>query len=1443
MFISYISISVACAFMLVSTTGLAVYRIIRRILLNKIGYYWGGAISISFLLICNTLFNLLVSVLMVDSGTLTNPKTIVNYISVLYLIFLCLIWFAIHSIIFARYPNEIQVLKKEILDLENPSLGVQTLLNKYPEMLKNSNPDFFSNYGHILASFSILFSTIGVEIGAITVFSSDKYPNSAVYISGFYIIAIPCFIFIGTLFSASVLNKNDKYCIGLLIFTAIPTIFIMWISFYFYLDNDFYYLGILIATILYWLSLTMIYNYNKRSYQYFSAICCLIAVIPLGLMWPLYSAGGMKTITFWIVCGALLFGGAFILALWLSQFVFRLSKELVLLIKEVRKFNGYDLAQYLYSMSFILGFCLLGFFTFKRLDYNNDWIGGFVPGCFTIFGFMIFGTVFIHRITLYVSEVGVEEASIRDIILTSVPPSTTLQVEYVRKKKKIQGIIGAFGIVITCAIAIPVLVTSSEDSSIAAGITVIVGLILAILILIVFIELKSVLRQFGEIVISYTLGCCWLFFLIPIVCLIPVSLSSSQSNNDIHSITSWSVGSILLIFMVGVSAGSITLNLLFRRLEYEKIAKYCCEQVRDRLTENGVRIKLVTLRSIYDNFRNSGAESVEKVLVNATVYNYHELDKDPDLRYSKEILTLKEISKLRSSKNIPVIDNQHQESKKGTTLIQFIKKLCATQDEIQSVHVSEDLKPEELIGIDMPETMIGNKILDINDTIEDRNWDQKFKENAERQHDFSNNIRNSLIIDEELDIPREELEKNLEEISEVNIKPQTLQELMSCKHLEILNSSEQIKNKWLRAVFSRFSNGFIEKSGTPWMNLSDLRHFIRLSGMKPYISYAASDILYVRLTRIYDPSTMTKTLVKLDFEQFSEVLLKQLGKLRYPHLSYEEAQNKIFSELIYPNLVSNLPYLYKYYPSEVSIHDSNNIDYIQLHGENQSNNHSFNKNYNDEKNKDDQGQFSDPRAEHSIYNMMSFDPNNINSPRPQFYIEGRTTKRFDEPKKFLCEKYVDGFSRCIGRCMKGILGCMGKGFGLCLYCLMPTSKSAEEVATKEKPKKEDEIFERRRSPSWEVICNLIVTTFSLADAEARKDSNEKHPEMQFNLSNIIGIFGHVTEIYSFSSVGFLKQVGWIYGSNFTRASTAVLADNDYWVETYWICFSCSMIFVFLVIPAIKYIKQGRLGLNSDFTVASFPSPQFFLSKFIALFGKTMYLTILSAMLSSFSCVYENNNWHLMRDSSIECFSNDHGVYFALAILSLLLYYPFATLLFPNIAFQDKALDIKFDTTYLVLESQGKVVIAAVAAFFAKEKYIWLQLIVSICVSGILFILNLRMKPCLIMSYNLWKTGGFFVPVWICSCGLLNYYSGQNILAMSLLVIGLGVILGVLLALQGKLYGFRCFSRLKHVGTLVSGKEVVDDPNDSGKKQDDQSRADINVTNQIIVNEISEAKAE
>ena len=151
---------------------------------------------------------------------------------------------------------------------------------------------------------------------------------------------------------------------------------------------------------------------------------------------------------------------------------------------------------------------------------------------------MIIGTLIAHRVSLYIADADTEEPSIADIIMSKVPSPSSKYIQIQVTKKKIQGFFAIFGFVTAFCISIPIFISSSSQSSVTVGITIIVGIVLCTLIILLFLDLKSYLRQFGQTLISFFLGCCWLFFLIPFVCLIPVTLSSTTSSAEIESITS-----------------------------------------------------------------------------------------------------------------------------------------------------------------------------------------------------------------------------------------------------------------------------------------------------------------------------------------------------------------------------------------------------------------------------------------------------------------------------------------------------------------------------------------------------------------------------------------------------------------------------------------------------------------------------------------------------------------------------------------------------------------------------------------------------------------------------------------------------------------------------------------------------------------------------------------
>ena len=1387
--LDYFELAIACIFVAGSVIGINLFKLIRKQVISEIGKTMGEVLIIMLNLLCNILSNMVVSVLLLDEDALSDPRIIINYSAIIWFVMLVIVWTMVHSTIFKRYPNEIQSMRAEILSTRDHSMKTQVILNENPEILNLPNEGFLLKYGHLLASLGIITPFLCVQVGLISVlseFNSGKYPDSALYLSLFYILASPAFLYLGMVFSSSKLMTRDKYLSVILILSLVPTIFVMWLSYSLYSSTSTYYLGLVLGigfpgSLVYWLSMSMIYQYNKRSYQYFSAILCLSFIIPIGLILPLYYAEGMSSLTFWITEGVLLFSGIVLMIFWLIQLLFKLTLQLCSLIRELSTFHSEDLSLYIYTFSFLLGYSLVAWMMFKRIDYKNDWTSGLLAGCYVVLALTVTNSLFVQRLSLYHKESDKNEEDLDEIIQGNVKELTLIQSQNKRAKKQSQVLLVVVGLAVTFAVSIPVMISNPSQTSESAGVTMIVGGLMSVFIFLTIIELKHFLKKFGEAVISFMLGYCWIFCFIPLIVLIPVTLASTTSESDQRSVTSWSIGTILLLFMIGVSIFSITLNLLFHRMEYEKIAKFCCLQVQEMLSEKGVKASLVNLRGIYDNFYNSSPAAVSKVLEAKTVYSYQEPDeKDPDLSYSKELLTLRELNKIKSG----LAEVAPQEAKRGLSFSEFCKKICKKKQKESSVILNCNLAPEEL----------GEVRSEVDDAQESKNsqammmesainsWAGKFQEDIVKEQEMQMALARTVKFKAEFGInPVEKVSLDTLPAVKLNKKRRTV--LMKSRELELLLSNYEARRYWMMAVFARFSSGMIGSSGEAWMNLSDLRNFIRLCGLEKAINTVTCDILYVSITRRYNPENASITNVKINFDEFCNRLMPELRRLvknKFPSIKTED---DLIREQLFPHLVTNLPYL-RLVVQELEP-DDGAVEQVF-----ESNEEPVPDIFNERGNPVERNQNGRRKSVRILNNSSLKRLQTLNL----------------EDNKVMCSKCLDKFSNCSSSFFRIIVTCCGRIFDSSLNTLKsdPSNKVAKYEEIKDKPL----LLERQPSPSWEEICCLIVEKFDESNKEARKGENEKTIYMTFNLANMIGILGHITEIYSFSSIGFYKEVGWTYGSFFTRTSTVILADNDYWVETYWTCFSCSIIFVLLLIPALKLIKQGRLGLNQDFTVAKFPAPNFLLSKLIGLFGKTMYMTVMCSFLSSFSCIYSNNSWHLMRYSSIECFSGEHTMYFVLSIVLMLIYYPAATLVFPSIAYQDKALDIKFDTSYLVLESQGKVLIAAFAVFFAKEKYIWLQLIVSIVVSLFLFFICLRMRPCLIRSYNLWKTGGFLVPVWVCTCALINYYTQMTLLALILLVAGLAVLVIVLVIVYWKVYGFSV-RKIKETKKEVSQVKVLD----------------------------------
>lgn len=634
---------------------------------------------------------------------------LVNAFSVPYLLTLILIWFFIHASFFPKYESSTEEQKQKYLGDGIPDISVQAALKENPLMFESFSPKWWKaiqEHAHIISSGMLLGIMLVIEgglIGLLDEYGKGEHGDDVFWMIVFYMPAVPIFLISGIIFSASVVKKDDKVAVGSLVVLIIPVMIIMPVSYELYKYSDTEIIGLVLAigypsAVLYWISLSILFHHHKRSYQLMSSILCFSLVVPVGFLFPFYTLDTVQNTTFWIIFSLICFGGFLMLVIFFIVDFFRnISKQMAVIALKIRRLEWYDISQWVYTASFILSFSLLVWTFFWTSDYQKSEYG-LVAGCFTVITFCFICSLIIHRITLYIKSLTSPELHMYDIIMTNSSKSSALEIELQSKKKRYQKIISILGVTIPIIIIVPSLAaTDASDVTISLSITLGIGSSIVFITAVLFLELKSYLKQYGKIVINYGLGCCWCFIILPLVCLIPVTILYADDTQDLNTISSWSIGFVLFLMMIGVSSISIALNIVFKRMEYEKMAKYCCVKMRGILRKSAVRSRLEILRIIFDQVYLSGGSVVNDVLLDGTSIYFWPVDEDdPDLSVNKELVTIEELHKLEMKAGEIDIFEEEKESKKEISCWQYILKICSNKDQDEQIRVVEDLQPEEL---------------------------------------------------------------------------------------------------------------------------------------------------------------------------------------------------------------------------------------------------------------------------------------------------------------------------------------------------------------------------------------------------------------------------------------------------------------------------------------------------------------------------------------------------------------------------------------------------------------------------------------------------------------------------------------------------------------------------------------------------------------------------
>ena len=134
----------------------------------------------------------------------------------------------------------------------------------------------------------------------------------------------------------------------------------------------------------------------------------------------------------------------------------------------------------------------------------------------------------------------------------------------------------------------------------------------------------------------------------------------------------------------------------------------------------------------------------------------------------------------------------------------------------------------------------------------------------------------------------------------------------------------------------------------------------------------------------------------------------------------------------------------------------------------------------------------------------------------------------------------------------------------------------------------------------------------------------------------------------------------------------------------------------------------------------------------------------------------------------------------------------STFFFPNFQFQDKALDVKYNPSFIVLQIQGKLIITGLGSLFASFGGSNFPLILQISSTSIvLFLLAIasaKLKPCLIRKINLWDTGLYLLVSYLNACALFVILTENSMVGAIALAGGGSAILIGTIGIHGKIYG-------------------------------------------------------
>ena len=199
---------------------------------------------------------------------------------------------------------------------------------------------------------------------------------------------------------------------------------------------------------------------------------------------------------------------------------------------------------------------------------------------------------------------------------------------------------------------VPLIIIFRNNSKFLWGFVIaLIGIESTTVLLLFLLEVKKRIKVFALASIPILSLCFWVFVNIPFFVILPGALII-WGNTDAGLVKIISTGTAFLWFLTmgAVTVFSIVLNEVFKRIEYEKRAKFWTTYMKAELDDIHVKSEIMLLRIIYDQnqLNKKSEQDIRTDLLGGNFVYFWEIDKDDpkDLKYSKRLIYEQMLTKL-----------------------------------------------------------------------------------------------------------------------------------------------------------------------------------------------------------------------------------------------------------------------------------------------------------------------------------------------------------------------------------------------------------------------------------------------------------------------------------------------------------------------------------------------------------------------------------------------------------------------------------------------------------------------------------------------------------------------------------------------------------------------------------------------------------------------------